>query len=1385
MCLCFLPSTLFLSFVTKVLFLLTLSCFVVIGQATFDDSSIYFDCVKKCEFKSFNDSIDEVAKCQLGCQKSRAFKDISCPTLCNNTAKSSANQIQVAACFRGCRSFRQSLCSELAEKLDPLPQPHPVANSIGNQSLLLEWHSHPQINLNYTIQYRYEDYMENNTWFDYIETKDTFRRINTSFIENLKPFTGYRFRLIYQPAPDCPPLHSMPSLVLRTLPWGRPSLPPEITKLEAATPNEIFVSWKATQFPNDHIIAYVLYLYEYAGDEKRLRPISTSSSSSLSTSSPQIPYSANLALKYQYNQSTPLQYTFNGLKASTLYTIGLSSINSQGEGPLTLLNITTPFFNETEGLTDLTVPPYLLVTSARSVFNYTTDLMDGSSLFELDPNDNVTITSIDIHIKRKLVLIASSNGTIWQIDYHADSLVDSKPKVSMLPLPIPGQSWPSSIHKIAIDWVHDIVYMLFDSSIGCFNLNHLPDSFSWCLTGLTNGTRDLHVDPINRYLYWSISNPLGGSGLYRISLFNLAITKSVVNVKREIIRFLREPLIKVFTIDYSRKRIYFPHNETIWSSSMDGTNVTNIRPNVVSSRFKDVAGLVHHDDAFYWISGTELCKEEANPEGEEIYHNSFNLDEKLISLVLVHPTVQPTPPTYSSADHGILIIQPSATADLKTLCWTILGSLIFFVILLFAAKKVMKSQTNEKEVLKDSERGHERNLISLAQLPNHPHEDNRLYLPGDIGIENELSSIRLISPTQFKKTAYLGQGAFGEVFEGLFTDPELVESLDAPVKVAIKTLKSGSSEQEKDNFIQEAKMMGNFKHPHILKLLGVCLDPGNNSILLELMEGGDLQSYLRSMRPTEKRPCQLTLDDLLSICVDVAKGCQYLEAMHFVHRDLAARNCLVSSYNRETRIVKIGDFGLARDVYKNDYYRKAGEGLLPVRWMAPESLVDAIFTTQSDVWSFGVILWEVMTLAERPYPARNNQEVLKYVRSGGRPERPPNCIDEMFLLMNQCWEYDPSMRPTFMACLNYLEELRLKVTSDGIITSFSNHSYYTNGASSELRFFTGGNSNLNSTFNSTMDTATTYCASSRAESIHSKYLNISVDHEGYEIPILGCSGACGMDHQTDQHCESQPRNSGSHQHRQMFASLMGSQRKSGPKCSKSMNGSPPPTYSQLFLSSSAASAWTDNGSPENQSEVNSLTDQSNSETNHQNHSQTGSSESLDEVPEVTSVTTALLKPIEVNDLMNQPPIQIYRNLSDLMYVNDIASLLEPISLPLTLSLPSPSRSEFTTNSCSKSNCDQQTFKNQHIDVDNTTFTNLYTNWSPLSMKEACSEFLESASNSESIQEAASFSQMIPSSSSPLPLQNESKDSSHDQEEESTSHTVVNKFSFDDSDTAFC
>ena len=170
------------------------------------------------------------------------------------------------------------------------------------------------------------------------------------------------------------------------------------------------------------------------------------------------------------------------------------------------------------------------------------------------------------------------------------------------------------------------------------------------------------------------------------------------------------------------------------------------------------------------------------------------------------------------------------------------------------------------------------------------------------------------------------------------------------VKVAIKTLRKGASDEEKSNFLKEAKLMADFKHPHILQLQCICLDPTMISLILELMEGGDLLKYLRNNRPRGGIASPLLMEDLISICTDVAKGCKYLEDIHFIHRDLAARNCLVSSYDRKTRVVKIGDFGLARDIYKNDYYRKEGEGLLPVRWMAPESLIDGVFTSQSDVF---------------------------------------------------------------------------------------------------------------------------------------------------------------------------------------------------------------------------------------------------------------------------------------------------------------------------------------------------------------------------------------------------------------------------------------------------
>ncbi|XP_065076468.1 proto-oncogene tyrosine-protein kinase ROS isoform X3 [Ochlerotatus camptorhynchus] len=362
--------------------------------------------------------------------------------------------------------------------------------------------------------------------------------------------------------------------------------------------------------------------------------------------------------------------------------------------------------------------------------------------------------------------------------------------------------------------------------------------------------------------------------------------------------------------------------------------------------------------------------------------------------------------------------------------------LIIFVVLILVVCACRRAEL-EKKILIDATttRIPDVELANLRELPrrgNFIHSNNILYSSSPL-TDSEIALLPQIRREQISMTSspFLGSGAFGEVYEGIVKGV----GADAETRVAIKTLRKGATEQEKAEFLQEAHLMSNFKHKHILKLIGVCLDLDSLYIIMELMQGGDLLSYLRSNRPTPGIPSILTLLDLISMCVDVATGCRYLEEMHFVHRDLACRNCLVSSMDPRERVVKIGDFGLARDIYKNDYYRKEGEGLLPVRWMSPESLVDGVFTSQSDIWAFGVLLWEIMTLGQQPYPARNNVEVLHYVRDGGRLGRPQDCPEELYQLMLKCWSYSPEDRPTFRYLLEVLKSLKER-TSDSIqITS--------------------------------------------------------------------------------------------------------------------------------------------------------------------------------------------------------------------------------------------------------------------------------------------------------------------------------------------------------------
>nr|XP_020029809.1 leukocyte tyrosine kinase receptor isoform X1 [Castor canadensis] len=274
-----------------------------------------------------------------------------------------------------------------------------------------------------------------------------------------------------------------------------------------------------------------------------------------------------------------------------------------------------------------------------------------------------------------------------------------------------------------------------------------------------------------------------------------------------------------------------------------------------------------------------------------------------------------------------------------------------------------------------------------------------------------------ISPANVTLLRALGHGAFGEVYEGLVTG---LPGDSSPLQVAIKTLPELCSRQDELDFLMEALIISKFSHRNIVRCVGLSFRAAPRLILLELMSGGDMKSFLRHSRPHLGQLSPLAMQDLLQLAQDIAQGCHYLEENHFIHRDIAARNCLLSCTG-PSRVAKIGDFGMARDIYRASYYRKGGRALLPVKWMPPEALLEGIFTSKTDSWSFGVLLWEIFSLGYMPYPGRTNQEVLDFVVTGSRMDPPRGCPGPVYRIMTQCWQHQPELRPNFASILERLQ----------------------------------------------------------------------------------------------------------------------------------------------------------------------------------------------------------------------------------------------------------------------------------------------------------------------------------------------------------------------------
>uniref|UniRef100_A0A3Q2T206 Focal adhesion kinase 1 n=1 Tax=Fundulus heteroclitus TaxID=8078 RepID=A0A3Q2T206_FUNHE len=242
----------------------------------------------------------------------------------------------------------------------------------------------------------------------------------------------------------------------------------------------------------------------------------------------------------------------------------------------------------------------------------------------------------------------------------------------------------------------------------------------------------------------------------------------------------------------------------------------------------------------------------------------------------------------------------------------------------------------------------------------------------------------------------IGEGQFGDVHQGVYNCPD-----KPPLPVAIKTCKNCTTDSVREKFLQEALTMRQFDHPHIVKLIGVITE-NPVWIIMELCTLGELRSFL------QVKKYSLDLATLILFAYQLSTALAYLESKRFVHRDIAARNVLVSSVD----CVMLGDFGLSRYMEDSSYY-KASKGKLPIKWMAPESINFRRFTSASDVWMFGVCMWEILMYGIKPFQGVKNNDVIGRIENGERLAMPPQCPPTLYSLMTKCWSYDPSKRPRF------------------------------------------------------------------------------------------------------------------------------------------------------------------------------------------------------------------------------------------------------------------------------------------------------------------------------------------------------------------------------------
>uniref|UniRef100_UPI0037E8BE2E muscle, skeletal receptor tyrosine-protein kinase n=1 Tax=Semicossyphus pulcher TaxID=241346 RepID=UPI0037E8BE2E len=380
------------------------------------------------------------------------------------------------------------------------------------------------------------------------------------------------------------------------------------------------------------------------------------------------------------------------------------------------------------------------------------------------------------------------------------------------------------------------------------------------------------------------------------------------------------------------------------------------------------------------------------------------------------------------------VSSPAYSMSVIVIILTSLAAAVFLTIVILACRRQRKQWRNRKRAMETP---------TLSALPSellldrlHP---NPMYQRVPLLLNSKLLALEY-PRNNIQYVRDIGEGAFGRVFQA--RAPGLLP-MESFTMVAVKMLKEEASADMQNDFQREAALMAEFDHPNIVRLLGVCAVGKPMCLMFEYMAHGDLNEYLRRRSPTqsvrtlscaslsgrsfslELEAVSLSCTEQLSISKQIAAGMAYLSGRKFVHRDLATRNCLV----REEMVVKIADFGLSRNIYSADYYKANENDAIPIRWMPPESIFYNRYTTESDVWAYGVVLWEIFSHGMQPYYGMGHEEVIYFVRDGHILSCPENCPLELYNLMRLCWSTHSSDRPSFSSIHRILERMHQNTLS--------------------------------------------------------------------------------------------------------------------------------------------------------------------------------------------------------------------------------------------------------------------------------------------------------------------------------------------------------------------